>query len=176
MLHFNNHIYKEVASYGQIMAAVATLLRLLTIKSVFGYSPQDGMSIDRITVKMEEYRPFHHHHGNNINVEIHMFDGLVYQVPHGRYIEKYHEFFFFEMGNVHIPCYSEDIHFEFNINGETVAKTQSLSLYDLSASHGRTLPIELWDRSKRLNGWILVRSNHNDCFGKYIQTQTENTN
>ena len=114
--------------------------------------------IDRFSSKTDLYDV------DEVGVKIEMLNGLVYYVNNGE-INQFDEIRFYDMDNIHIPCYSKYLSFHIRINDETIAATQKLSLYDVSTSLDSTLVIELFDSSQEWNGWILITSNDNQCFG-----------
>ena len=99
-----------------------------------------------------------------------MLDGLVYKVGDGQR-DIYDQIRFYGMRDAHIPCYVEYMSFDVTINDQTIAATQDVSLYDVSSSYHSTLVIELFDKFKEWNGWILITSNDNQCFGLLIPSK-----
>ena len=96
-------------------------------------------------------------HGDAVNVEISILNGLVYQVFGGRYISRLHQIEFPEMGNVAIPCYAQYVSFDFKFNNDIMARSEPLTLYDLTASFQRTLVVALWDNLKHSNEYGVHR-------------------
>ena len=71
---------------------------------------------------------------------------------------------FYDMKNIHIPCYAQYLSFHIKVNDETVAETLKVSLLDISSSLDAILVIGLFHFAQNWNGWILITSNNNQCF------------
>ena len=104
-----------------------------------------------------------------------MLDGLMYQIPDG-VLNEFYEIHFAQMVDAHIPCYVHHLSVSIKINEETIAKTKELSLRYLSASLQSTLVLELFNRHKRPNGWVLISSDEDQCFGVLCIQKSTNTN
>ena len=73
------------------------------------------------------------------------------------------------MIEISIPCYLNRIRFTFLQNDYIIAKTQYLTLIDLSNSYKTSLVIELIGYyNNNNNGWLIIHSNRDNCFGIFL--------
>eukprot|EP01084_Bolivina_argentea_P056107 102721_1 len=151
--------------------AIALLFTLFILSLMQHSFALQSISLNQLSIKLDNIKQIHH--SDTIKIQLKILKDLVYDIPDGKLISHSHEIHFFQMGDIRIPCYVNDITFLITINDDTIAKTAPVSLHDLAASFQTVLPIEIFDHDLKTNGWILASSNEDECFdGKQHQYQS----